>query len=478
MTADQENRLLTMLDAFEGGQTINDLPLATGSLKDLKIEVFDGTGDSKKLNLTEAVVTTNYECCGRYWDTANSTYKAAGYYGSLDMLRNLPSLLGLGCYLVQDDRSKKKLDPVDHYRFSDGSPAKLDGTMGQYMWCWSRGFWFNTWKEGTQEFWVVSFNDPIPGKESYYIPPGGLSALGGGVMDRTNSILCSVINDAPQFRGGGNQVDWDGTFRSQLGMVATALPYRSFSTYARKRGEGWDANWYVAQAVPIILFPIIFGTLNWQEGYNANKDANGLYQGGMGSGVTNMPSWDQWGYYPIIPTSVGVELGDACGVVTYNVMNSAGALHYAAPVPVFFGLKHPFGHIWKIVNGEVIDAGAEKTIAYVAKSLYAGCNVDSVAGLIKGTECSRTEGYTKKYSMSKLCGVATLVGGSPSTYFCDYFYTNAQSSQGLRSRLVGGSAYYGTFAGAFYSNVNDSWSSTNATVSSPLCYFEADPIME
>ena len=96
-------------------------------------------------------------------------------------------------------------------------------------------------------------------------------------------------------------------------MVATNMQHRNFSTYARKRGEGWDANWYVAQAVVEILFMIIFGTRNMQEAVIAEKDSNGLYQGGLGSGTTNMPNWDQWGYYPVVPTSAGIELGDGCG---------------------------------------------------------------------------------------------------------------------------------------------------------------------
>ena len=55
--------------------------------------------------------------CGRYWNESNSTYRAAGYYGSLDMLRKLPELLGLGCYLVQDDRTRRKLDPTEPLPF-------------------------------------------------------------------------------------------------------------------------------------------------------------------------------------------------------------------------------------------------------------------------------------------------------------------------------------------------------------------------
>ena len=171
-------------------------------------------------------------------------------------------------------------------------------------------------------------------------------------------------------------------------------------------------------------------------------------------------------------------MGDSCGVSIYNVLKEDGTVHYAAPIPVFFGLKHPFGHIWKIVNGEVVDAGAEKTSVYVAKSLYAGCDVTTTAGMIKAAELPRSEGWVKKVSMYLLNGLPTEVGGSPSTYYCDYFYTSAKTSQGLRARLVGAYASNGANAGAFCSDVDGTWTYAFATVSSPLCYFEEDVQME
>lgn len=161
-----------MLSAFEGGQTIDTLPAGTGSVKDMKIEVLDDTGASKYMDLKEAVSAANDRVCGRYWNNANATSKAAGNYGSLDMLRNLHNELSLGCYLVTDDRKRRKLDPVNHSRFEDGSPAKLDGSMGQYMWCWDAHY-ETIWLEGTIEYWVAS-REPIPGKRSYYVPAGGV----------------------------------------------------------------------------------------------------------------------------------------------------------------------------------------------------------------------------------------------------------------------------------------------------------------
>jgi len=41
-------------------------------------------------------------------------------YGNIDFLRDLPSVTGLGCYLVSVDRSRRKLDPTNHRRFIRG----------------------------------------------------------------------------------------------------------------------------------------------------------------------------------------------------------------------------------------------------------------------------------------------------------------------------------------------------------------------
>lgn len=72
----------------------------------------------------------------------------------------------------------------------------------------------------------------------------------------------------------------------------------------------------------------------------------------------------------------------------------------------------------------------------------------------------------------------TEVGGSASTYYPDYFYTNAKTSKGLRVRAAGGRALHGTSAGAFYTNAYHTATLADAYYSSPLCYFEEDPIIE
>lgn len=481
-TAQEEEDVKLMLIAFKNAKRINELPFATGKLTDMSVPVQDESGETRRMNLADAVEVAGNPIAGRYWDETNSTPTAAGYYGNLSALKELPQKLGLGRYLVTDDRVRRKLDPADSTRFEDGSPAKLDGSHGQCMWCWNAHY-YTTWKEGNNTIEAVTFQ-PIPGKKSVYVPAGGISWFNAGVVDRANLKLCSLISTDEQYRGGGGKVladtydlAADAPQKTMLGMPATALSTTNFGAYARKRGEGWEGNWFVARAVIEYLPRIILGTRNIQAAYNPNLDANGLMQGGLGAGVTNMPNWNDYnGTYPIIPTSVGLEMGDRTGVVDYSVTKGDGTSVYVAPVPVFFGLVNPgYGHLTTSVRGLIIDAGAEKTLGYVAPSMYAPFDDTRLDGLLLAAELPRSEGYIKKFSTHLLCGLPTEVGATASTYFADYFYTNATASQGLRVRFAGGYALNGTSAGSSQSYTYYAATSTIATVSVPLCFFDEDP---
>ena len=481
-----------MLAAFENGKRIDELDEAQGPLSAMQIEVMDESGETRRMELSRAVETAGNPIAGRWWDETNATPKAAGVYGSVQALRELPEKLGLGRYLVADDRTRRKLDPVDSMRFEDGSPAALDGTMGQCMWCWN-AHWFTTWKEGSRTVMAVSFQ-PIAGKKSVYVPSGGISWMDAAVMDRTNTVLCSVINEAEQYRGGNGKALDPAAYAkapagevpqlTMLGMPASAISTTNFGNYARKRGEGWEANWFVARAVVEYLFEIIMGTRHSQAAFVEEKDADGLYQGGFGTGVTDMPSWDQYnGFYPLLPTSVGLEMGDGTGLTEYTLPASASSEDQATPyktfrVPVFFGLVNAgFGNLWRWVRGLTIqqEAGV-KTEVYVAKSMFANFTSDFTGeGMLKVAECPQKEGYIKRKSYEGMCCMPTEVGGSAATYYPDYFYTNGGSQSGFRVRAAGGDASNGTLAGASYSIANHTASVAYAHFSAPLCFFTEDP---
>lgn len=436
---------------------------------------------------------------GRYWDEDNATSTAENYYGSLQALRDLPKRLGLGRYLVTDDRKRKKLNPTDSTKYLDGTPAALDGSEGQCMWCWN-GFYANIWHEGSRLIKAVTFDKPVGGETSVWIPAGGISWLGAGVMDRgeapytdkTNWKLCSVINNSERYRGGsGAALDASKYSKAptasspqitMLGMPATNISTTNFGNYARKRGEGWEANWFVARFVVEFLFEVIMGTENSQAAFNAEKDANGLYQGGFGDGVSTMSDWRNYnGYYPLISTSVGLEAGDGVCVVPYSLPQTNGAegeAYKTFNVPVFFGLVHAgFGNLYILVRGLIMDAGEEKSLVYVTPSMYADYDPNTVADKILVAECPQVGGHIKRKSYQGLCCMPTEVGGSVTIRFADYFYTDAKTSKGLRVRAANGNANDSTAAGASYTNANNAATHASAVYSAPLCYFEEDPVI-
>lgn len=425
------------------------------------------------------VTNEGYAC--RRWKIDGSS-PVGEAVGNLDYLRALPGLLGLGCYLVDRNHGRRKLDPTDHYKFATGEAAKLDGTMGDYMWGWNTAWYYAWWTEGSYYYEAASLK-PVKGRLNYRMPVGSTAAIGVSVVDRTNLELVSVVSEAAQYRGGNNDATKDGTFRTLLGRAATSMTAETFGQYARKKGDGWEAFWYAHNAATGILFRIIFGNRNVQATVNANKDANGLWQGGLGPGVTGASSWwnaavaenaNSFGTYPFLPTSVGVELGDGCGVSNYAVKGASGETLYTAPVPVFFGLKNFYGYMNRLERGILINkiAGGGGDV-YVVPKLYSAYSMSSLSGLTKvatipAAQTASTWEYIERVSMQNLCHKPTVSGGgTSSTYYADGFY-NDNAVSGLRVPVCGGNADNGSNAGLEYLNANNGVSTSNANYGSPL----------
>ncbi|MEG1617405.1 MAG: hypothetical protein RR202_10625 [Bacteroidales bacterium] len=445
-----------------------------------------GEGDkvfaySKSLNnygfvSVENLKSKGYAC--RRWNVNHSS-PVGEVYGNIDYLRELPGLLGLGCYLVDNARNMRKLSPTNHYKFADGSAASIDGSMGDYMWCWATPFYYSWWREGDYYYEAVALT-PIEGRQNYYIPVGGISALGSGVIDRTNDKLVSVVNNAAQYRGGNNDSTRDNTYKTLLGRVASNYNITEFRRLARNKGEGWEAGWFVHNAVVGILTRLILGTRHIQSAFNSSKDANGLYQGGLGNGVTvDGSKWDQnFNYYPFLPTSAGVELADGVGVSNQIVQDASGNTLFTVGVPVFFGLKNFYAYIGCIEGGSLISKRADGSgDYYVANSLYTGYTVNGTSGMTKATTIPANNPMGWKYiteiSMQNLCHAPTVAEGSSSTYYADGYY-NDNAVSGLRVPFRRGDASHGGACGPECLIANHAVSSASASWSSPLCFTKED----
>ena len=76
------------------------------------------TSAGKNVKFPVSLLLGNGYACRR-WNLNLST-PVGEAVGSIDYLRNLPSLIGLGCYLVDDAHNRRKLDPSNHYKLATG----------------------------------------------------------------------------------------------------------------------------------------------------------------------------------------------------------------------------------------------------------------------------------------------------------------------------------------------------------------------
>jgi len=141
-------------------------------------------------------------------------------------------------------------------------------------------------------------------------------------------------------------------------------------------------------------------------------------------------------------------------------------------IPVFFGLEHLYGHIWKYVSGinyivQAADAGG-RSMAYVNPDWATRSAVDVNNYQYVG-DIPRVDGYVKTLFPGWNI-VKSNTGGSSTSYMSDYgYHANLPASgQVVRALLVSGSAYNGAAAGLRHAYSYHTPSNTNAFVGARL----------
>ena len=241
-----------------------------------------------------------------------------------------------------------------------------------------------------------------------------------------------------------------------------------------RRGVGWEGYWYAHAAIIAALYRIIFGNRNVQAAYNASKDANGLYQGGFGAGVTT--GWPaSFENRPFMKTSQGVSLGDACGLFTVSVTNSSSTVEKTYNAPCFFGLKNFFGYLGRWERGALINKIADGSgDVYVLPSMHSTYSMNSLNGMVKAATlpANSVSGwqYIMELSNNMLCHTPTVTGTVPTetTFYCDGLY-NDNAVSGLRVPCRGGHANNKGNAGLECLSASHGVSTSHANVGSPLC---------
>lgn len=405
---------------------------------------------------------------GVEWDMASSS-KDGKRVGNMQLHRELPVQSKIrGCVLDNSGGVKKYLGASSWSQDDMSIDYLLEAIMAEMD-----RFWIRFYIKGLK-FGCMMSDTPMPGYT--YINKRYMSAFEGGI-DRPSMTLLSaygVGSTNVNRRGGDNIADWDGTYRSLLGRPVTNLTRDQFRQAARKRGSGWEMYTYNAHKTLFWLFAVEYATLDSQKPFNAQKDANGFAQGGLGPGPTQMTDWTNFNNAnPLIPCGYTNEFGNGSGEKAYVVKNASGGTHATLMANRYRGIENPFGHIWKYTDGANIQVTTGDSGLSILWTTDDPSNFSdtSYTGYDKKGNICRTNGYVKKMLLGEDGDiVATEIGGSSSTYWCDYYYTYTQANR-LQVVLVGGNADHGSYAGLAHVDTNNAPSAATRNFGSRLCFF-------
>lgn len=352
------------------------------------------------------------------------------------------------------------LDPNDWSKKADGGNSVLDGTDGTVR-VHIPKFYGKSGVEGTKRWVRMS---TIKMDNTWIEIPEMLVDAYRSTVDTTVSATpkaVSVVNTTAQFRGGGNRTANDtyldtDAFRSDLGKPRTNISRANMRTYATNAGSEMLCYEYY-KWIFYWAWVVEYATLNSQKAYTADLTAEGYHQGGLGDGVTTWNgNWNTYnGYYPLTPCGYCNDIGNFTGVkdlvIPETVINeSTTVASKTFKVPRWRGFDNPFGDIWTNLDGIILErtAANQPSSVYTTTDPTAFGDDNTAKGkmTVAGTEIA-SDGWIKDYDLGETGEIIpSVVGGSATTYMCDYHYCNA-SSTALRTLIVGGSASDGGYAG-------------------------------
>lgn len=355
------------------------------------------------------------------------------------------------------------LDPNDWSKKADGGNSVLDGTDGTVR-VHIPKFYGKSGVEGTKRWVRMS---TIKMDNTWIEIPEMLVDAYRSTVDTTVSATpkaVSVVNTTAQFRGGGNRTANDtyldtDAFRSDLGKPRTNISRANMRTYATNAGSEMLCYEYY-KWIFYWAWVIEYATFNSQATYNAELTADGYHQGGLGPGITdwnnNANGWSGYnGTYPITPCGYCNDIGNFTGIKELVIPETVVDESTTVPtktfkVPRWRGFDNPFGDIWTNLDGIIL----ERTAANQPSSVYTTSNPSAFGDdntakgkmTVAGKEIA-SDGYTKDFDLgSKGEIIPSVVGGSATTYMCDYHWCNTASTS-LRTLFVGGNALNGGIAG-------------------------------
>ncbi len=244
-------------------------------------------------------------------------------------------------------------------------------------------------------------------------------------------------------------------YNTKLSSIKGVLPTTSrsltqFRADARANGAGYNQMWNDPWNEIVWMFVVEYATSNIQKAVAA--DAGGLRQGGLGDGVTTAVSaeWSAYnGYNPFITCGASDILANGSGQVSVTITNFGGAgINRSFNVPRYRGIENLYGHIWKWVDGKSFNHTATASEVWIFDNPDLIADNTSVGARYAGNLPSASGYITNVIFGARGETLPLAVGGDPSTYFTDYFWTPGLGT-GWRALFSGAAADFGANAGCW-----------------------------
>ena len=352
--------------------------------------------------------------------------------GYMPWHKELPIHSKMKSCTITSDGTVKYLNATDRTKYEDGTDRDMTlNTMVEIP-----EFWYKCMRDDTTVYLNLYPADPhIP--EAEHVEKFYISAYEASNVD---NVLKSINN---------------GSITPVVNINRTTMQSRARANNSST--TNWNMYTYRAHRILTVLYLVEYACTNSQKAFNAELTAEGYHQGGLGDGVTTgnikVNGVDTWSCVPCGSTD---EHGNFTGItpVTVTSTDAEGtATQKTYSVPTYRGIENPFGHVWKNCIDTLVHFNVQtnKNDVYINTDLstFGSTNISDY-----DYQCSTTitEGYKKKLvynaAFDILPPIDEAFGGSTTTYWCDYNWTNNSTTD--RLTLISGSAGAGARAGLLY----------------------------
>lgn len=308
-----------------------------------------------------------------------------------------------------------------------------------------------------------------------------------GTLKRDADGLLVVADNAAQYRGGGNQSAWDGTYRSQLGFPASSTNPTTIRTRCRSLGEDYHHGGWRFREEMGWLMAIEFGDLDGDAAYTTEKTADGFAQGGLGAYGSYVASgeWSAYnGYYPLYPCGVTAKLGNNTGVVEYTIKNWKDGVDKVVKICSYRGWELPKQNLWehnddvKIYCQKPSEGGERKLLLCSDPDKFATPDntaaLESLEGYVEIGVLPNSSGYISAMGYGNgYTFPSSVAGGAANKHYGDYYWAadvkDDNGGHGFYQLLSAGSAHYAEYSGVRCANAYDRPTYTYANYGFPLC---------